>query len=177
MNVTPACSDASARESTAVFSGSIEFASEMGSIRRQMQEALTEEESTRLAFHDAVKDALAITDAQINSWHDYLSVNRLHTDGCLRAAFYTVTGIVKLFTAVCEIGDRAQRRAPNLWTADVQDDFTHALERLEDIQESLAVLIDDEARSELRSALRDAGIESKMLDREDEEEADRTHKH
>jgi hypothetical protein len=43
------------------------------------------------------------------------------------------------------------------------------LEQLEDIQESLAILIDDDARTELQGILQEAGIDGQMLGRKDAE--------
>jgi hypothetical protein len=58
------------------------------------------------------------------------------------------------------------------WDQADQDALTHVVEQLEDITESLAVLIDDEARAELQSILVGAGLDGEPLVRKDAKASD-----
>lgn len=164
MSTTSACES---KIPTEVFADSIEFALEVGDARAKMR--AFDREAVALDLNALMRDVLAKAEQQIETWHNYLSVDQLHSDGCLRAAFSTVTALCKGFGTIRDIGHSIHRREPDFFTTDMLDDYSQIVESFEDIQESLAVLIDDEARDELRSVLRDAGIESKMLDRKDEE--------
>ena len=87
----------------------------------------------------------------------------LHSEGCLRAAFTTVSEGTRILTDLYEIAEGE----PELWPANLQDKLRHILEQFEDIQENLALLIDDDSRNELRSILEEAGIAGQALERKD----------
>lgn len=160
----------SAAASKLAFQESIGFASEVGAARAKMDCIVNKHDPISI-LQPLIKNLLKHAERHIRAWHSYLNVTGLHSEGCLRAAFATVSENTKGFSRLCDTGEQLLGKLPHshYWTAAGQAKLTRMLEQLEDIQESLAILIDDDARTELQGILQEAGIDGQMLGRKDAE--------
>lgn len=147
---------ASARVSILAFQATPRFTLQVGRARERI--------SLKHEVVKQLKDVIESAEGFISAWQDYLNVDGLHSDSCMKAAFTTVTEAAAIFRELCDLGERRRR---SLWPESMQEKLIGILERAEDIQENLALLIDDEARDELRNILTEAGLDGRMLVRED----------
>lgn len=163
-------SRASAAASKIAFQESIGFATEVGAARAKMA-CIADQHDPISILQPLIKGLLKHAERHIRAWHSYLSVKGLHSEGSLRAAFATVSENTKGFSGLRNMGEHLLKKSPrsHYWTAAGQAKLTQALKDLEDIQENLAILIDDDARGELKSILEEAGIDGRPLDRKDAE--------
>lgn len=159
-------SSAATNLSETAFRESVDLSTEIGAVRTKI-DCFTEKHGPVSILKPQMADLFHNADRCIDAWHAYLNVERPHGDGCLRAAFTTVTGFTKHFEDLCEVGERVHQKCPDYLTADILGALTRTFERLEDIQESLAILIHDDARTELQSILVEAGIDGRVLDHKD----------
>ncbi|MBF6571230.1 MAG: hypothetical protein IVW54_20390 [Candidatus Binataceae bacterium] len=149
------------KASALAFRESIRFATDIGAARARTGTSYDPEQLARELI-DSAKQS-------VSAWHNYLNVDGLHSDGCLRAAFTTTSEGTRLLGEVCKIGPEH----PQVLSKKTQNELQHIFEQFEDIQENLELLIKDEARDELRRILAEAGIEGRMLEREDAESSHR----
>lgn len=155
----------SSRVSTLAFQATPRFTLVLGRAheRFSQKKEVTDKQTNEIAGR--LKEVIQIGNEFIAAWQDYLNVSGLHSPGCLRAAFTTVSTATDLFR---ELGNfNGSKRA--LWGDDKQDRLLTILEQMEDIQENLALLIDDDARGELQRILTEAGMDGRVLVPEDAE--------
>jgi hypothetical protein len=150
--------ESSSMVSALAFSASARFTAEVGATSVRISLKNLQEPAA-----DLLNELFKSADEYTSAWHRYLNVEGLHSDGCLRAAFATVSEGTRIFEQVYQIGEK-QRAIRN---AETQQQLLRILEHFEDIQENLALLIDDEARGELKRVLAEAGIEAHALERKD----------
>jgi hypothetical protein len=144
--------ESSSMVSALAFSASTRFAVEVGATTARI--SLKDlQESTAGMLNELFKSA----DEYISARHRYLNVEDLHSDGCLRAAFATVSEGTRIFDQVYRIGEQHR----DIFKAETQHQLLQILEQVEDIQENLTLLSDDEARGELKRILEEAGIEGR----------------
>jgi hypothetical protein len=160
--------------SAAAFQESARFANELGVVREKFRSFTAGNRDPISILEPPLTDILAHAERHIAVWHAYLNVPVLHSEGCMRAAFATVTANKDLFSTLCSLGEKLHERCAVYWNQEAQNGLTRVLERLEDIQDNLAVLLDDNARTELQSILTEAGIDGRMLERKDAEGSSRT---
>ncbi len=147
--------ESSARVSILAFQATPRFTLEVGRVRERI--SLKHEVAKKL------KDVIDSGGGFISAWQDYLNVDGLHSEACMKAAFTTVSEAAAIFRELCELWEHRR----SLWPQNMQEKLIAILEQAEDIQENLALLIDDEARDELRNILTEAGLDGRALVRED----------
>jgi hypothetical protein len=147
--------ESSARVSILAFQATPRFTLEVGRARERI--------SLKHEVVKKLKDVIDSAGGFISAWQDYLNVDGLHSESCLKAAFTTVSEAAAIFRELCELWEHRR----SLWSSSMQEKLIAVLEQVEDIQENLALLIDDEARDELRNILIEAGLDGRALVRED----------
>jgi hypothetical protein len=149
------CDESSARVSALAFQATPRFTLIVGRARERI--------SLKQEAEKILKDVIDAGHGFVSAWQNYLNVDSLHSEPCLKAAFTTVTETTAIFGELCNLWDRK----PSLWSRRRQEMLVAILEQVEDVQDNLAVLIDDDARNELRNILTEAGLDGHALVRED----------
>lgn len=154
---------ATAKISNSAFSENTKFATEIGLVAERI--ACSQKHKETSILKPTVLEFVKFSDRCVLRWHDYLSVSRLHDKPCLQAAFSTVSENLKRLVKLCQAGEKMHDR--DYWTAEMQEGIECVADQFEDIQCSLAMLLDDDARIELQSILEEAGLDGRVLDRRD----------
>ncbi len=145
------------------FRASTRFAVSLGAFQATQQIAPKVQElrdETNRLFADLVQSA----NEYVGAWHKYLDVEPpLHSDGCMRAAFATVSEGKK---SLAKLRDVAEKH-PIVMTEAQRAQLEQVLEQLDDILESFALLLDTDARTKLRDVMVEAGLDASALERED----------
>jgi hypothetical protein len=134
---------------------SMHFASEIGAAQTEIERSETVQEELISRLIIEAKTVIA-------SWQNFLNVEGSHSKDSLLAVFSLVSAGVKLFEAVCRLQEQKQ-----VISKSMRDELSDILADIEDIQEILAILIDDEARAELQSILNEAGLQALVLEQVD----------
>jgi hypothetical protein len=145
-------------------SGSVHLAAEIGSASNAIEGA--DDRPVSSIIEPRMTAMIADSKKAIAAWHAYLNVDRLHSDHCLRVSFITVSSLTPLLEEFRTLTAAVHERHPDYVPDHIVEEVTSIADDYEDILASLAILIDDDARAALQSLLVDAGLDGRMLSRE-----------